>query len=554
MDKKKGTWTVKIREIGTGAGQLRDAPQPTYSDGKGISLFTGLQIPGDYIKAKAQAGGMKSALYSIAFKTNKGLEFHPPEDVDIDALEEAEKELKRLRPSWEKANIIPIETIPIGDKTVEPMVRGITKWADMFSPRQLLCMGVLVEELQNLRKEIIKEEGAEQGAAVVHLLAFSLDKFANWNAILASWNAPYATARSVFDRHDYAFKSTYCEMAPCNAGVGFQWVVDNVLEAYGGLSKLSRSDNSHSIEISLGSATNLPQIHDKSITAVVVDPPYADNVQYSELADFFYVWLKRTQGYHRPEWFSTYLCEHDEEAVVNVSRFKDGGKTSEAKQKANIFYQEKMSEVFRECRRILRDDGVLTVMFTHKKQEAWESLFTSLIRAGFNVTATWPVKTESEHSLHQAKKNAAQSTVILVARKREEGSGIGYFDSTMKNQIRERARSTAERLQKEGLNPVDQLVGTFGPAMEVYSRYDEVRTDTGVPVSVDKAIDEASDAVSTWRVEQLSERGLDGIEPEGKFFFFAGMCWVLPNSGSTRRSSLATPLGWIWISLLLQDL
>ena len=61
-----------------------------------------------------------------------------------------------------------------------------------------------------------------------------------------------------------------------------------------------------------------------SLAAVVVDPPYDDNVQYSELADFFYVWLKRTQGYRHPDWFATYLCDHDEEAVVNLSRFRSG--------------------------------------------------------------------------------------------------------------------------------------------------------------------------------------------------------------------------------------
>ncbi|MFH1072612.1 MAG: DNA methyltransferase, partial [Nanoarchaeota archaeon] len=492
---------------------------------------TGLQIPGDYIKAKAQVGEMKSALYAIAFKTNKGLEFHPPEKVDLDALEEAEKELKRLRPAWEKANVIPNEYYPEVTTDERPRLYGMPKWADMFSPRQLLCMGVLVDELIGLKKEIIATEGKDLGDAIIHLLAFTIDKFSNFNDILSSWSTGTQTIRGIFDRHDFSFKPTWAEMAPCNADSGYAWAIDNVMTAYENLSSLPRQNSSQPVDISLGSATNLPQIHDKSITAIVVDPPYADNVQYSELADFFYVWLKRTQGFRRPEWFSTYLCEHDEEAVVNVSRHKDGGKTAEAKQRANAFYQEKMSAVFKECRRILRDDGVLTVMFTHKKQEAWESLFTSLINAGFKITATWPIKTESEHSLHQAKKNAAQSTVILVARKREEGSGIGYFDSTMKNQIRERARSTAERLQKEGLNPVDQLVGTFGPAMEVYSRYDEVRTDTGAPVSVDKAIDEASDAVSTWRIEQLSERGLDGIEPEGKFFL---LCWDVLGAAEFR--------------------
>jgi adenine-specific DNA methylase len=131
-------------------------------------------------------------------------------------------------------------------------------------------------------------------------------------------------------------------------------------------------------------------VDDKSITAVVVDPPYADNVQYSELADFFYVWLKRTQGHRRPEWFSSYLCDHDQEAVVNVSRFNKNGpvKTGEARKKAHEFYQKLMTDSFREANRVLRDDGVLTVMFTHKKQEAWAALFESLIDAGFTITAS----------------------------------------------------------------------------------------------------------------------------------------------------------------------
>jgi adenine-specific DNA methylase len=272
---------------------------------------------------------------------------------------------------------------------------------------------------------------------------------------------------------------------------------------------------------------------DGSITAVVVDPPYADNVQYSELADFFYVWLKRTQGHRRPEWFSTYLCERDHEAVVNAARHRDNGKkkVKVAKAAAQAFYEQMMTEVFTECRRILRDDGVLTVMFTHKKQEAWVSLFTSLIGAGFVIAATWPVKTESEHSLHQARKNAAQSTVVLVARKRQPKAGRGYFGPQLRTEIRDRARGAAERLKGEGLNAIDQLVGSFGPAIEVYSRYDEVRLDTGEPVGVGRAIEEASDAVSQWRIEQLAGRGLDGVEPEGRF---ALLCWDVMGAAEFR--------------------
>src|SRR5690606_28201178 len=107
---------------------------------------------------------------------------------------------------------------------------------------------------------------------------------------------------------------------------------------------------------------------------------------------------------HRhPDWFANYVCDHDEEAVVNVSRFRElGTNAAAARELARTRYRELMTGTFSECHRILQDDGVLTVMFTHKKQEAWEALFTSLISSGFTITATWPVKTESEHSLHQA--------------------------------------------------------------------------------------------------------------------------------------------------------
>ena len=537
----KGKWSMRIREIGKEAGRLAEPPRPTYADGKGISLFTDRQIPADYIKAKAQAGEMKSALYAIAIKTPQGLRFMPPKDADHKAIEVAEQELVRLRPAWEKNNIISTEKIPVGDKTGELLSRGIRAWADMFAPRQLFCFGVLVEELAKLRADINATEGKERGEGVALLLGVVLDKFANWNSQLSSWNPPAGTARSVFDRHDFSFKATWCEMAPCTAGGGLAWAMESAIGAYEDVCRLPHHNAVQPAEISQGSATNLPQISSGWITTVVVDPPYADNVQYSELADFFYVWLKRTQGHRRPEWFSTYLCEHDQEAVVNISRHRDGSKPlktgkrdrspAEARAKAHTFYQQLMTNTFRECLRILRDDGVLTVMFTHKKQEAWEALFTSLIRAGFTITATWPVKTEGWHSLHQAKKNAAQSTVILVARKREPKAGIGYFDAAMKREIRNKAREAAARLKKEGLNAVDQLVGSFGPAIEVYSRFDDVRTDTGDPVGVDKAIDEASDAVSQWRVEQLAEHGLEGVEPEGRF---ALLCWDVLGAAEFR--------------------
>ncbi len=533
LDKDAGKWTIRVQQVGKGAGQLRQPPQPTYGDGKGVSLFKNTVISKDYIKAMAQQGKMGSVLYAVATKATTKLDFRPANDTDRRALEEAEKELERLRPQWEQDGVIPTEAIPIGDKTREPLRAGMRGFADMFSPRQLLVLGTLVEELHRLRPEIIAEEGEDVGRAVEHLLALGFDKFADRNSVMTRWVPSYERLTNTFDRHDFSFKSTFGEMAATSSGNGLQWAVANVAKALGEISSLPRAESALPVKVCQGSATNLLDVDDNSVTAMVIDPPYADNVQYSELADFFYVWLKRTQGYRRPEWFSTYLCDHDQEAVVNISRHRDNGmlKASQAREKAHNFYRNLMTDAFREAHRVLRDDGVLTVMFTHKKQEAWATLFDSLIDAGFTITATFPVQTESQHSLHQAGKNAAQSTVILVSRKREPGAGMHYYDDRMQQEIRQAAQKAAEGFKGEGLLPVDQLVGAFGPAMTVFSKYEEVRRDTGERVGTIDAMQATADAVAEWRVDQLAERGLDGVDAESRFYL---LCWDVLRAAKFR--------------------
>jgi len=457
VNKSKGAWSVFIRDPWTG----RHPPPPTYTGGGGTSLFSPSPILGDYIVKMAEAGKMQAAIQAVVEKANK-LAFRTPVSADFEALREAERELTRQLAGWTKCNTIPSEAIPAGDKTREVLIKGMDMWSKLFTPRQLLAMGTLVEELRGLEAEIVKAEGEDLGEAVACLLAIALDKFANYNHALAKWESTSGVMKGR-DRHDYAFKMQLAEMAPCNAGSGLDWAIDNAIEAYEGLAHLPKAENARPVLISLGSAASLPNDDDSSVTAVVVDPPYAGNVQYAELADFFYVWLKRTQVKRRPEWFGSYLCDKTEEAVVNLSRHRrESDKKGEAERRAHAFYQRLMTDTFREAKRVLRDDGVLTVMFTHKLQSAWAALLQSLLhvdpdsrvpekrRFGFQITATWPVKTESELSTHLARKNAAQSTVLLICRKRPDDAETGYYGPTMEEEVRNEALSTAQRLDQEG--------------------------------------------------------------------------------------------------------
>ena len=214
---------------------------------------------------------------------------------------------------------------------------------------------------------------------------------------------------------------------------------------------------------------NLVHIESGSITCVVIDPPYFDNVMYAELSDFFYVWEKRTLGMVWPDLFDGGLTNKRDEAVANPARFASAGRD-----KAKVAYDDyeaKMAAIFNECHRVLRDDGVLTVMFTHKSAGAWDGLGSALLQAGFTIETSWPVNTESTASLHQARQNSAASTIFLACRKRpNRRSGDRVYLSGIEAEVRSAASTALKRSAEQGLTGVDLLLSTYGPALSVLSQ------------------------------------------------------------------------------------
>ncbi|MCY4162820.1 MAG: DUF1156 domain-containing protein [bacterium] len=454
--------------------------EATWSRGKAVSPWDHLTIDSGYIKAEAQAGHMGEVLYAVAIRTASGRGFRAPDAVDLNTLAAAEAELERLLPQWEAADILPSETVPKGNKTREPHNYGMPRWRDFFTPRQLLVHGCFVEEFRKLIGEVRAAiDDPDRADAVLALLSFIQGKGLTYNARQSAWDISRQKIAQAFSMHAFPLKHTFAEFE--GATELFQWCLQRgIIRAYNGIAGLLHPNHASNqlianalpepqVTVTSENAGNLASLSDGSQTLVCIDPPYYDNVMYAELSDFFYVWEKRTLGALWPELFAEPLTNKHDEAVTNRARFAHAGRR--AKELADHDYTAKMAAVFAECRRVLADNGVLTVMFTHKRADAWDALGTALITTGFTIETSWPVHTESEQSLHQARQNSAKSTVFMVCRKRSEtrsGQQRTYLDD-IEGDIRHAAGDALERAAKQGLSGVDLLLSTYGPALSALS-------------------------------------------------------------------------------------
>jgi putative DNA methylase len=523
VDRVAGEYTLAIVD---GADAAAWGKRSTYKKGTGTSIWTEETFSGEYIRAQGVAGRVGAMLLAVSVTrpSVSGRQFRVPSPSDLAAVQGAEQELARRRPVWEVADLIPNEAIFEGKETKRSVEMGLTRWSDMFTPRQLITNVTALEELREIANEAQSELGEEKGRAVALYLGLALDKAADYNGILSSWHASRVTVRNTFDRHDFAYKWTFAEFDGAHALL--PWAVAQVSDAYRGIAGLARDTGTllhrHDVPaatILRGSATAL-RLPDASIDAVVTDPPYYDNVMYAECSDYFYVWLKRSLGDTWPQFCDLVLTDKEDEAVANPSLFKDvatpraKGTNRSPDQKspaelADARYEHLLTAAFAEAHRVLKPSGVLTVMFTHKRVDAWDTLGMALLESGFTIDSSWPVHTEAEHSLHQAKKNAASSTVMLTCHKRQ-GAARAYW-ADIRSEIERAAEEAVHRFAADGLAGVDLTLATFGPVLSVLSQRWPVFTGElgpdGLPqvIRPDQALDLARE-----RVASLKKRGLLG--------------------------------------------
>jgi len=500
-------------------------------------------INGDEVKREAQNGRMGHQLYCVCIK-NKGLgkkragwDFRAPLEKEYEAVEKAEKRLKEKLPSWEDKNWVPYEEYVKGFSD-RCSVYGVRKWSDLFNPRQLLTHLTYLEKFLEVKHRLFagKEPGSEKwnfAEAVTTYAAIVFDTCVDYNCLISLWDSTRNKVAHMMSLQAFPFKWSYAEWNQLVSKGGYEWALSKVLDALKEIVELL-PEKPPKPTVYCGTATKIP-LKNKSVPCIVVDPPYAENVMYAEVSDFFYVWLKRLIGDLLPEAFKTTLTEKEEEAVANPARFKGMGRS--AIKLAREDYKTKMEACFREMRRILQDDGIMTVMFTHRTAEAWSILATALMNAGFTFISSWPVRTEPPDKYAKRGKGVLKVTVLLTCRKRK-ANHPGIWEHIV-DELREVAKQKIEQFSKLGIEEPDLKVSVYGPVLGKFADYYPVKTATGREIDPLEALDLVTDVLNE---KFLQEAGIENVDRETAAYI--NLLATFPNAQTEyEEARLATVFG-----------
>lgn len=583
---KKGKATTIITDTGE---EYDPDTTTTISRGVGKCPNCGNVIDDDVIKSQAQNQNFGHQLYAVAYKKGKGsLEFRLPIQSDIDSVAKANNYFSK-HSTLELLNLIPDIEIPYSHMVHERNATaefGLTHWHKFFNPRQLLTLVTYVEIINEAKVMLQAEYELEKVEAIATYLALVLDRCVDMNSRLSGWKSSVGVIDRASAQHALNLIWNYGETSSspylwewCNETVGKRY--KNLCSIIGtkphskGLPGIEQY-NPKTIQINSASADSLYHIVDNSVDAIVTDPPYYATIQYAELSDFFYVWMKRTLGDIFPDLFFNELTDKDREAVANPSRFRNMGEKPE--KLANQDYEAKMSLAFAEYYRVLRPDGVMTVQFNHKDSGAWDVLAKSLIDAGFEITASWAVSTENPQNLHQAQKNSVSSTVLLVCRKRDPNASQAWWDdlrpeltealigktikrsdgkyyplpTQKKSQKDEEYISKLEWLEENKIEGINLYLSAFGPALNVFSRYQTILDSSGEEVRPEKAFQETRKAIANYRFRKLVETDTSGFDPLTQWYLLAWDAFGAREFPYDEARQLALAVGGFNVSDLVK--
>jgi putative DNA methylase len=447
-----------------------------------------------------------------------GKTYRLPTERDLEAYRAAEAALEekraRLREEW-GIEPVPDEPLPYDPRNIwitPYFPDDLQKFGSLFNPRQKLALITFAEKVRQAHAHLLAQ-GAEPefAKAVATYLALAVSKIADYCSTLCQWRNNLETVGHTFSRQALPMLWDYVEGNSITGASGtaegsLDWIV-GVLAHLTSIPPANPQPASPTI--AHGTATALPW-PDNFFDAVLTDPPYYDNVNYSALSDFFYVWLKRTVGDLYPELFATPLTPKSEEIVQDPNR--QGGREA-----ARAFFEQRLTQAFREIHRVLKPDGIAVIVFAHKTTEAWETVINALLEAGLYMTASWPIHTEMQARLRAQESAALASSIYMVCRKRTT-SEVGEYP-TVRKEIEARVRQKLTQFWEEGIRGADFFMSAIGPAVEAFGKYARVEKLSGEPVTVAELLEYVRKVVSEFALERILKRTpLGSVDAPTRFY------------------------------------
>jgi putative DNA methylase len=384
-----------------------------------------------------------------------------------------------------------LQKLPINPRWFSPPLYGLTEYWQLFSRRQLMGLITLHELIGALSQRIILDGGnTEYAQALQFYLTMTVDRLADFNNSLCRWKASGDQQMQLFNRQSIPMVWDFPE-ANIWEPKAISWAnaVDMTADALETvLTNISQSQNAKQFNASKYSFS-------KPKFIISTDPPYYDNIGYSDLSDFFYVWLRHSLLNQFPELLSTVLVPKMEELVANDLRY--GGKEA-----AKNHFENGFKETFENFKKGLDPRFPLTVYYAFKQDEdedtsedaeitsnaislttGWETLLESLVSSGFHIVSTWPIKASQKWRMVAMGTNALTSYIVLACRPRPENAASITRREYLQILKRELPQAI-EVLQRSNLAPVDMAQATIGPGMGIYSRYEKIMEQDGTPMSV----------------------------------------------------------------------
>jgi len=465
-------------------------------------------ISPEFIKSEGMAGRMGTSLVAMVVDGPSGRTFLP-------ASEEMEAAARDVRVAWR-----PDSPLPEDPRNFWAASYGLKTFADLFTPRQLVALTTLsdlaVEARQRVERDAIASGlagtheplhlggsgGFAYAEAIGTYLGMMVSRCANTHCTLALWSSGRDQTVNAFSRQSLPMTWDFPEVNPfCGAAGDPGETADSIAKTIAQLGRWARGF------ASTGDVSNGASLTNRAIYST--DPPYYDNISYADLSDFFYVWLRRTLKPIFPELFSTVLVPKAEELIASPYRHGSRGA-------AEAFFMEGMTRAMHALAERAHPAFPVTIYYAFKQSETeetgvastgWQTFLEAVIRAGFSLTGTWPLRTERPTGM-KVNVNALASSIVLVCRQRPTDAPTTTrkdFLGTLRRELPVALR----KLQQGNIAPVDLAQASIGPGMAIYTRYSRILEADGSSMSVRAALAEINRTLDEVLAEQEGEFDAD---------------------------------------------